>query len=691
MKSSLLFTPVFAFALSSASCVLAQPTTINWQPMPLVSPESLKMPGVTIGGEGGQWPRGAPAVAPSDPNFLLLPIDVGGLYRSTDGGKLWRQSTAGWNARGANGFAIDPRNANRVLGIGGNAADWNPTWGQSPHGMYLSTDKGVSWTQTLAVPDGRSGRVVIDASSFDKAKGFCTRAYYSSPQRGLFRSDDGGATWTGIHRIAALEKIDENNPALLAVHPSSGALYLAGKNGLYRSTDRGISFSPLTDKKNIVGFSMVASQPEKLWISNLEGLLVSDNGGSTFRELPAKGISRDADAPLRAITVSPANPQQMLLWVQNASYRWLRYISHDGGANFVPIQLQTGLQSRTDSGAQTRSNALIPGGPTFLPFNTRNGFFSWHPTDPKIVYGIGGDWVTKSSDGGKTFLWSNNGFNGVMIGGSFNFDVLHPDTLFLATQDNNGMFTLDDGKTWHYRDVSGKGWGGYVYGAGQLGREVMWGGDAEGWGSPRTLKVSRDGGTTWKTATSDEKPVVYGGADVSYTDPKTRTLFASNWRSTDKGATWTSMENCDGVYAHAADGRLFGRKGDALVSSTNGGATWQKLVDVEGGFKDVAFDGKRERWYFASQDQLKSWEKGAFKTLSYSHRPARQHQMHDRRGRPGSNRHRLRWRPGQHLQNFGDGLPLARCGCFVREFVARRWAARGVLDSRQSQNRRRLA
>lgn len=620
MKPILIFTPALAFALSSASCVTAQPATpIKWEPMPLVSAESLKMPGVTIGGEGGQWPRRAPQISQSDPNFLLLPIDVGGIYRSTDGGQLWRQSSSGWNARGANDFAVDPKNADRVIGVGGNGDAWNPSWGQSPNGLYISTDKALSWKQTLAVPDGRAGRVVIDPSSFDKTKGYCTTAYYSSPMRGLFRSDDGGASWQGINRIAATEMDTPNAVAMIAVHPTNGTLYLAGKTGFFRSTDKGATFvqsaaTPRTE--NIAGISVIPAQPDKVWICNLAGMSVSNDGGKTFAAIAIKGIERDADAPLRDVTVSPANPQQILTWVLNKDYKWLRYISQDGGQSFVPIALQAGLQTRADEGADQRSNATIAGGPTFLPFNTRNGYFTWHPTDPKIVYGIGGDWVTKSTDGGKTFLWSNNGFNGVMLGSSFNFDASAPETLFIGTQDNNGMFTTDNGKTWNYRNVSGRGWGGYVYGAGQLGSQVMWGGDAESWGGARTIKISLDAGKTWNDGKDAAgKTIVYGGDDISFTDPKTRNLFASNWRSTDKGASWTAMNGCSGVYSHAADGRLFGKQDDALVQSKDGGATWEKLTDVEGGFSDVAFDDNREKWYFASQDQMKSWEKGVFATL----------------------------------------------------------------------------
>lgn len=96
----------------------------NWVKMPLLPPSAAKA-GLRIGGEGAQWPRGPIAVSPADPDFLLLPIDVGGLYRSLDGGRTWEISLVGWDARGANGFGIDPKNASRVIGIAANSMNWN--------------------------------------------------------------------------------------------------------------------------------------------------------------------------------------------------------------------------------------------------------------------------------------------------------------------------------------------------------------------------------------------------------------------------------------------------------------------------------------------------------------------------------------------------------------------------------------
>ena len=228
---------------------------------------------------------------------------------------------------------------------------------------------------------------------------------------------------------------------------------------------------------------------------------------------------------------------------------------------------------------------------------------------------LGGDWVTKTVDGGQKFLWSSNGYNGVMVGSSFNFNPHNPDAMFLAFQDDNGGFTTDGGKTWNYRDVSGQSWGGHDYGAGQSGN-VMWCGDAEGWSSPRRIRLSRDGGTTWEFPKNAEGKVYeWKGSNVSYTDPKNlEVIFASNWRSADRGKIWASME-CDGVYGHKPNGTLFGRKDSSLVESTDSGATWKKVVDVENSFDDVAFDAKRSKYYFATYGELKSWEKGTFKTL----------------------------------------------------------------------------
>ena len=581
----------------------------RWQKMPILPPSAARA-GVFPGGEGSQWPRYNIAVARTDPDFLLMPIDVGGLLRSLDGGKNWSQTMNGWNARGANDFAIDPRNAAHVLGVAGNSMDWGAGWGASPHGVYLSSDKAASWQQVLSVTDGFLTHIAFDPSSYDANQKICRVAYFASYSSGLQRTDDGGKTWRAVSRLPIENRLDKDNGALIAVHPTRGTLYLGGKNGFFRSDDGGKTFQNVLEGE-IWGLSVCEKTPDEVWISGAPGLLHSSDGGHTFAPLLAQGVDRNGDKPIRNVNVSPANPQQMLCWVAGDNWAWIRYLSRDGGRTFAPIKVLEGTAQRAggDNG--------VAGGLAALPFNVRNGWFGWHPTNPNIVWGIGGDWATKSLDGGQTFEWSNNGNNGIMVGASLNFSSTAPDVVMLGFQDYNGAFTLDGGQIWNYRDVSGQGWGGHCYGGFAVDKNVMWVGDAAGWGAPRRTRISRDGGENWDFAKDQNGQICeWSGADVSFADPKnSEILFASNWRSTDKGVSWAKMEGCDGVFIDAPDGTLIGRKNDAILTSKDGGASWDEVAKIDGGFRDVAFDQAHNRYYVACGDRLKMWQNGQLTTV----------------------------------------------------------------------------
>ena len=577
---------------------------INWQKMPLLSPEAKKT-GVFPGGEGSQWPRGAVVVSASDPDFLLLPIDVGGLYRSLDGGRHWEMSLQGWNARGANAFAIDPRNASHVLGIGGNSMDWGENWGPSPNGVYLSNDQAASWQHVLASLEGIGGTVAFDGSSFDGARKICTMAYFLSANQGLFKSEDGGQIWKSVARgDAVLGRLDRDWTqggtvvSTLKVDGKTGALYIGGGKGLFKSEDDGKTWQMLRGDE-IHGLDL--GSDGAVFISGKDKIGVSRDGGKTFASLPCAGLDTLGGKPVEGVRVSPADAKRLLCWVAGDNWQWPRYVSHDGGATFQKVV--------TEKGAAT------------LPMNARQGYFAWHPTDANIAFCLGGDWVTRSADGGQNFTWWNNGYNGIMLGASFNFSAHEPDTVFLGFQDYNGAFTNDGGATWNYRDISGKGWGGHCYGAHAVDKNLMWYGDAEGWNDKRRLRLSRDGGATWDFAKDDAGKIIeWNGAQVSFSDPKNANiLFASNWRSADKGATWQAMANCDGVFIAAPDGMLIGKKGDAIITSRDSGATWQNVASVPGGFADIAYDHKRKRFYVASEDRLKQWQNGAWKTLDTPH------------------------------------------------------------------------
>lgn len=109
----------------------------SWSSVPMVSKELLQKTGVITGGEGCQWPIGM-AIS-KDGKLLLYGTDVGGVYRSEDGGKNWEQSNAGLESRGVGAFAIDQKNSSHVLAVGINSGAFNT------NGLYISEDGGKTW------------------------------------------------------------------------------------------------------------------------------------------------------------------------------------------------------------------------------------------------------------------------------------------------------------------------------------------------------------------------------------------------------------------------------------------------------------------------------------------------------------------------------------------------------------------
>ncbi|MEM9883698.1 MAG: hypothetical protein AAF800_12360, partial [Planctomycetota bacterium] len=254
------------------------------------------------------------------------------------------------------------------------------------------------------------------------------------------------------------------------------------------------------------------------------------------------------------------------------------------------------------------------------------GVFAWHPTDPDVVLATGGDWPTRSTDGGKTFHWSARGFYGLLVGGTFQFNPHHPDTVFFSSQDYNGALTHDGGRNWDYINVTGYGWGGFTYGGYAVDPDRLFVARSGDWGANRVLSVSRDGGRTWDlnedvvysdgyetregNAGPDAPPYGYRIAYASVENPEV--WFFGPYRSDDAGYTWDLMAECDGVFGHAVGdrGTLVGMNYDPatqrtrLVVSEDDGATWQVLSEAPGAPNDVAYDAVNRIAYIAAGGDL---------------------------------------------------------------------------------------
>ncbi|MBC8010019.1 MAG: hypothetical protein H7067_07975, partial [Burkholderiales bacterium] len=307
--------PVLAPASVALAALIATPILShaaagwNWYAMPLVTSTSLAN-GVYPGGEGCQRPQ-AVAVDPVDARTVLYGTDVGGLFRSTDGGANFSPSNTGLEATGVLGLAFDPMNRDRVL----LAADGGDTYNQFA-GIYLSTNRGATWTREYsralnAVVAGsrQNGRdqIAYAKGSYDAGFGHCRTVYWVSedditpttyggstlanPGGALYKSLDGGDTWARV-AVASLYEGANDADSRIAVHPTSGFVYITNKNGFFRSDDGGVSFAKiLTGNFKACEIVTTPGYADHVWIASSTQLLRSLDGGLSFTPITFTGIA----------------------------------------------------------------------------------------------------------------------------------------------------------------------------------------------------------------------------------------------------------------------------------------------------------------------------------------------------------------------------------------------------------------
>lgn len=231
-------------------------------------------------------------VHPTNPDIVYAaafghpygPNDERGVFKSTDGGKTWRRVLFKSNKAGAVDLTIDPNNPNVLFAAiwDANRTPWSLSSGGPDSGLYKSTDGGETWTDITrnpGLPGGVVGKIGVSVSGGDGKRVY---AIVENENGGVFVSDDTGATWRRVSEDRRLRQRAFYYSRIYADPKERETLYVLNV-GFFKSTDGGKTWKtvrvPHSDNHDL----WIASNDNKRMLnSNDGGGNVSVNGGETW-------------------------------------------------------------------------------------------------------------------------------------------------------------------------------------------------------------------------------------------------------------------------------------------------------------------------------------------------------------------------------------------------------------------------
>ncbi|MDQ3818152.1 MAG: hypothetical protein M3362_10720 [Acidobacteriota bacterium] len=352
---------------------------------------------------------GALALAPSNPDVIYVgtgeQTEGNGVYKSTDGGLTWTNVGLA-ETHYITSIIVDPKDPNIVL-VG---AFGDPLAGKA-RGVFKSTDGGKSWKQVLfqgdrvgiadmcaALGDGR----VLYASTWSPRFGPNDQQQAESQ---IFKSTDGGATWQPVGGAGLPEKSRGRIGVAVAPGNRNQRVYAIMNQGFFRSDDGGASWKQTTVDPRVVGngyFSRAFVDPQNADVVYVmqTSMYRSTDGGKTFEAY--KGAPSGEDE--HVLWIAPEDPKRMILGSDQGAVvsldggvTWTSWYNQPTGQfyhvstdNTFPYHLYAAQQ---DSGSVVVPNRSDYGQITFRDWFSSGAFESGHiapdPLNPNLIYSIG--------------------------------------------------------------------------------------------------------------------------------------------------------------------------------------------------------------------------------------------------------------------------------------------------------------
>ncbi len=304
----------------------------------------------------------------------------GGAWKTTNAGKTWQPLTDDLPVASMGAIAVAPSDSNVVyLGSGESNNLRSSSWG---NGVYKSTDGGATWTHVGLERSQHIARIVVHPRDANTAYVAAMGPLWGpGGERGLYKTTDGGRTWRAVKTINETTGftdvvLDPTNPELVYAaayqrerRPWS---FVAGgeHTGIWRSADGGATWTEINQglpagAKGRIGIDAARSQPRTLYATihhaDSSGVYRTDDGGANWRR-----VSNVTSIPwfFGQIRVDPKDAERVyFLGVQ-------LQVSADGGRTWQ----NTGQNTHADNHAMW----IDPEDPTHLIIGNDGGLFFSH-------------------------------------------------------------------------------------------------------------------------------------------------------------------------------------------------------------------------------------------------------------------------------------------------------------------------